>query len=413
MAADLQPCPATGRGTAPGTAAPGTAVGRGARAGSAPGELVSTPCAWSGTAVTGPTQAGSTSWPNAASSSGSRPDAPRARPSRETAAGALVKGHGVHAPRRTAASSSRSTGPRSSWRQPPVHGHAHHLGPAPPATPPRTPAAAHRAVVRRSGGPPRPAPGAVSRTSAIDSDGGRPPPGQSGGPHRALDLGPARQQLHRAQPRQQRPRRAPSRRRPRSSPGTRWRWWRRRRRVPGRRCGSVASSSPSSASGTIRSAGACRTLAPRRCEQRAQFVGPAGGVAHAHGEPGQRAVAGSLLVSSPTPPTPPTSLTSSIATPRSDPFPSTRTVTCDRACQPCVTGSVPPMSPVLRHTLRIAEPGLASSPPPAAVPPCAAGRRGTLPPRSPRCSTGVEGQKGDEGTGSRSGRRGRTGGRRG
>ena len=64
--------------------------------------------------------------------------------------------------------------------------------------------------------------------------GRRPLLGQPGGPDRAAHLGPARQQLHPAQPVQQRLAQAPARRRPRPSRGSRWRWWRRRHRARGR-----------------------------------------------------------------------------------------------------------------------------------------------------------------------------------
>ena len=76
------------------------------------GWTVSMPWACNGRAVTGPTQAGSTSWFSAASSSGSRPRS-SARDSSDAAAGALVN-VSASSPRLTVASSSRSSGPMSS-----------------------------------------------------------------------------------------------------------------------------------------------------------------------------------------------------------------------------------------------------------------------------------------------------------
>ncbi len=201
--------------------------------------------------------------------------------------GRAGEGHGVHAPRHGGV--QQPVHGREVLRgQPPVHGHPQYLG---AALPQRLHEPGQRLPVQLNGDP-------AARHALLQEPvedlghglrGRGPPFRQSGRPHRALDLGPARQQLHRAQPLQQRVTEPPAVggldpapepdggggdddvRGPVDDPLGR-----------GHQLAVVGERHDPQRRG-VQDGG----TAP--LEQRAQFVGPAGG-GHAHGEPGQRAV---------------------------------------------------------------------------------------------------------------------------
>ena len=170
MAADLQPVAGDRQRTGTRRAAPCRAAAPAGRAGSVPAGRWSMPRACSGSAVTGPTQAASTSCSSACSSWSSSPR-DSARESSEAAAGALVK---------VMASSAAG----DEWR--PGAGPAA-PGPPGPSSGRRAPARRRRprpAVTRRTPGsgspcswrailrPETPSASSRSRTSAMDSDAG-------------------------------------------------------------------------------------------------------------------------------------------------------------------------------------------------------------------------------------------------
>lgn len=225
------------------------------------GWTVVTPWAWSGSAVTGPTQAASTSWWRAASSSGSRPR-PSARDSREAAAGALVK-VSASRPRATVASSSRSTGPMSCGG---IHRYTGTGTTSAPAarsdsTNPGSGSPCSCTAIRR---PSTPSSRSRSSTSAMDSEDGDHSSVSPWARIAPLTLGPrARTSTPRSRASRGSPSPHPSAasiqpRKPMAVVAT---------AMSGARPISssvAASSSPSSASGTMRRAGACWTQAPRR-----------------------------------------------------------------------------------------------------------------------------------------------------
>ena len=222
---------------------------------------MSTPWAWSGSAVTGPTQAGRTSWWRAARSSGSRPRS-SARREQGRGGGGAGEGERVHAAR-DGGVEEPVDGADVLRRHPPVDGHSDDLG---ARRAQRLDEAGQRLTVQLDGD-----------TASLDAllqkpvehlghglGGRRPLLREPGRPDGALDLGAAGQQFHAAETGEQvvaEPQPSAASIQPRKPMAvvamTMSGAW-------AISCLVAASSSLSSASCTIRRAGACMTAAPRR-----------------------------------------------------------------------------------------------------------------------------------------------------